>query len=97
MWRLRLLRISEVGRLSAVMKTQDRYLTFIRWSDEDGAYVGYCPDLFPAGGVCHGPTPTEAFAKLWEIVEDTVITAEQQGLPLPEPQTRPMREVEGVM
>jgi len=76
------------------MRTPDRYLTFVRWSEEDQAYIGYCPDLFPAGGVCHGHSPVEAFATLCEIVEDTVSTAESQGLSLPSPQTRPMREVE---
>jgi predicted RNase H-like HicB family nuclease len=76
------------------MKTQDRYLSFVRWSDEDQAYIGYCPDLFPAGGVCHGKTAVEAFTTLCEIVEETVATAESQHLPLPLPQTRPMREVE---
>jgi predicted RNase H-like HicB family nuclease len=79
---------------SAIMKKQDSYLHFVLWSDEDAAYVGYCPDLFPAGGVCHGATPVEAYARLYEIVEDTVQTAESQGLALPEPRTRPMREVE---
>ncbi len=76
------------------MRTQDRYLSFVRWSESDQAYIGYCPDLFPAGGVCHGQTPIEAFTKLCDIVEDTVITAESQNLPLPQPQTRPMREIE---
>ncbi len=78
------------------MKPQDRYLMFVRWSDEDRAYIGYCPDLFPAGGVCHGATPVEAYAKLCEIVEDTVATAEQNGISLPPPATRPMRELETV-
>ena len=76
------------------MKPEDRYLTFVRWSEEDRLYVGYCPDLFPAGGVCHGVTAVEAYAKLREIVEDTVKTAEEEGIALPSPQTRPMREVE---
>jgi len=76
------------------MKTQDRYLMFVRWSEQDHAYVGYCPDLFPAGGVCHGATAPEAYAHLCEIVDDTVTTAEAQSLALPPPQTRPMREVE---
>jgi predicted RNase H-like HicB family nuclease len=76
------------------MKTQDRYLTFVRWSEEDQAYIGYCPDLFPAGGVCHGKTPLEAFAALCEIVDDTVSTAESRNMPLPPPQTRPMREID---
>ena len=29
------------------MKPEDRYLKFVRWSDEDTLYIGYCPDLFP--------------------------------------------------
>lgn len=78
------------------MKVQDKYLMFVRWSDEDQAYVGYCPDLFPAGGVCHGATSLEAYGKLYAIVDDTVKTAQEQGLQLPEPQTRPMREIEAI-
>ena len=77
-----------------MMKTQDRYLMFVRWSEDDQLYVGYCPDLFPAGGVCHGDTPVEAYSKLCEIVSDTVSVAEEQGLELPAPSTRPMRELE---
>jgi predicted RNase H-like HicB family nuclease len=76
------------------MKPHDKYLAFVRWSDEDQLYVGYCPDLFPAGGVCHGPTAIEADSKLSEIIEDTVATAVEQGLELPACKTRPMREVE---
>lgn len=75
------------------MKAQDQYLQFVRWSEEDQAYVGFCPDLFPWGGVCHGTTAVEAFARLSEIVEDTVTTALEKGLPLPPANTRPMREV----
>ena len=76
------------------MKAQDRYLMFVHWSEEDRLYIGYCPDLFPAGGVCHGTTSVEAYGKLCEIVEDTVKAAKEQGLRLPPPQTRPMREIE---
>ena len=79
------------------MKPQDRYLMFVRWSEEDQLYVGYCPDLFPAGGVCHGATSVEAFTRLSEIVEDTVTTAEAQGLVLPPPRTRPMQEIEAAV
>jgi predicted RNase H-like HicB family nuclease len=78
------------------MKNQDRYLLFVRWSEEDQAYVGYCPDLFPAGGVCHGATSVEAYTRLCEIVDDTIGTAEAEHLPLPPALTRPMREVEAV-
>lgn len=38
------------------MKAEDKYLKFVRWEEEDRLYVGYCPDLFPWGGVCHATT-----------------------------------------
>lgn len=76
------------------MKASDAYLSFVQWSKADRAYVGYCPDLFPAGGVCHGVTAVEAFKRLCEIVEDTVATAKTNHVKLPPPRTRPMREVE---
>ena len=31
------------------MKEQDQYLKFVQWEEDDGLYVGYCPDLFPWG------------------------------------------------
>ena len=34
------------------MKPEDRYHRFVRWSDEDQCYIGYCPDLY-LGGTCH--------------------------------------------
>ena len=74
------------------MKAQDQYLQFVRWSEEDQTYVGYCPDLFPWGGVCHGTTPVEAFTELTEIVEDTVSSAQERGVSLPSATTRPMRD-----
>ena len=76
------------------MKPQDKYLMFVQWSEADQLYVGYCPDLFPAGGVCHGSTSTDAYKNLVEVVEDMIETAQAQGLELPEPRTRVMREVE---
>ena len=74
------------------MKPQDRYLMFVQWSEEDQLCVGFCPDLFPFGGVCYGPTPVAAYSELCEMVEETVKSAEQEGISLPPPATRPMRE-----
>ena len=74
------------------MKTEDRYLKFVRWSEEDSLYVGYCPDLFPWGGVCHATTEGEAYRLLGELVREEVEELAQAGKPLPEPATRPMRE-----
>ncbi len=74
------------------MKTEDRYLKFVRWSEEDALYVGYCPDLFPWGGVCHAATEEEAYHQLGELVRQEIADLTREGQPLPEPATRPMRD-----
>ena len=74
------------------MKTEDRYLKFVRWSEEDALYVGYCPDFFPWGGVCHAATEEEAYRLLGELVRAEIADLAREGQPLPEPATRPMRD-----
>ena len=74
------------------MKTEDRYLKFVRWSEEDRAYVGYCPDLFPWGGVCHGATEETTYRQLSRLVRDEVKQLTSAGHTLPPSATRPMRE-----
>ena len=74
------------------MKSEDQYLKFARWSDEDNLYVGFCPDLFPWGGVCHGKTEEEAYARLCSLVREEVEQLRHDGKSLPAPGTRPMRE-----
>ncbi|MGD0536667.1 MAG: hypothetical protein ABSC03_03360 [Verrucomicrobiota bacterium] len=74
------------------MKTQDQYLKFVQWEEADGVYVGYCPDLFPWGGVCHGATEEEAYRQLCMLVADEVEELHREGKPLPAPATRAMRE-----
>ena len=74
------------------MKAEDQYLKFVLWSDEDSLYVGYCPDLFPWGGVCHGATEEEAYGQLCARVREEVEELRQAGKALPAPGTRPMRE-----
>ena len=74
------------------MKTEDRYLKFVRWSDEDSLYVGYCPDLFPWGGVCHGATEEGTYGELCALVRGEVEELSRSGRELPPPGTRPMRE-----
>lgn len=74
------------------MKTEDQYLRFVRWSDEDQLYVGYCPDLFPWGGVCHGMTEEETYRELCALVRDEIGEIQRDGREVPMPQTRPMRE-----
>lgn len=78
------------------MKREDRYLKFVRWSDEDNAYVGFCPDLFPWGGVCHGQDEEETYRQLRQLVQGEIEELTAAGRALPEPATRPMREAAGV-
>ena len=54
------------------MKEQDQYLKFVQWEEDDGLYVGYCPDLFPWGGVCHAAEEQEAYRQLCGLVRDEV-------------------------
>jgi hypothetical protein len=74
------------------MKAEDRYLKFVRWSDDDRAYVGYCPDLFPWGGVCHGATEESAYRTLRLLVHEEVAHLHKGRKALPPPSTRPMRD-----
>ena len=74
------------------MKPEDRYLKYVLWSDEDSAYVGYCPDLFPWGGVCHGVAEEEAYASLCVLVREELEDLRRAGKEIPTPATRPMRE-----
>lgn len=34
------------------MNTGDKYVKLVEWSDEDGCFIGSCPELFSGG--CHG-------------------------------------------
>ena len=42
------------------MTLQDQYLKFVQWEEAEGVYVGYCPDLFPWGGVSRAPCVTRS-------------------------------------
>jgi len=74
------------------MKAEDQYLKFVRWEPEDKLYVGYCPDLFPWGGVCHGPNEEETYRQLCALVRDEVEELVKSGKGLPPSTTRPMRD-----
>jgi predicted RNase H-like HicB family nuclease len=74
------------------MKAQDQYLKFVKWEESDALYVGYCPDLFPWGGVCHAETEADAYTQLCTLVEEEIAELKEQGKSLPSPSTRPMRE-----
>ena len=74
------------------MKAEDRYLKFVLWSDDDRAYAGYCPDLFPWGGVCHGVTEESTYRILCRLAREEVVQLHGRHRALPSPSTRPMRD-----
>src|SRR3989442_15951095 len=74
------------------MKAEDHYLKFVRWENEDKLYIGYCPDLFPWGGVCHGPNEEETYRELCALVREEVEELVKSGKGLPPGATRPMRD-----
>lgn len=63
----------------------DRYGRLVEWSEEDHAWLGYCPALFPYGAVCHANTPWEAFYRLSELIEEELIHLVDANQPLPAP------------
>jgi hypothetical protein len=75
------------------MKLEDKYLKFVQWSDEDAAYIGWCPDLFPWGGVCHGDSESQTYEQLCGLVREEVESLHTAGKTLPQVSTRPMKEV----
>ncbi len=74
------------------LKIEDQYLKFVLWSEPDNLYVGYCPDLFPWGAVCHGQNEEEAYHLLCDLVREEVSELQETGKQLPPAGTRPMRE-----
>jgi len=72
------------------MKTTDSYHKWVEWSEEDGVYIGKCPDLI--SGI-HGEDPVGVYADLARVVEEVVAHFEKSGRRLPPPRVRPMQEV----
>ena len=50
------------------MSETKRVAMWIEWSDEDSAFLGYCPQFFPYGAVCHGHTEGKTLYKLALLV-----------------------------
>jgi predicted HicB family RNase H-like nuclease len=65
------------------MKTSDRYLKIVEWSEEDGCYIGTCPGLM-LGGI-HGPNEARVYQELCQAVEEWIRIHEKDGAPLPSP------------
>lgn len=60
-----------------------RYAKIVEWSEQDGCFIGSCPELFYGG--CHGLDQRAVFDELCEMVEETIELYRQDGKPLPAP------------
>ena len=65
------------------MNEEARYVKLVEWSDEDGCFIGSCPELFYGG--CHGDDEHEVFNELCQIIEETIKLYQQDSKPLPSP------------
>ncbi len=65
------------------MTEASKYLKIVEWSDEDGCFIGSCPEL--AYGGCHGDDERAVFDQLCQIVEEAVEVFKADGRPLPAP------------
>jgi predicted HicB family RNase H-like nuclease len=63
------------------MKTSDRYLKIVEWSEEDKCYVGTCPGLM-LGGI-HGADEAKVYRELCQAVEEWIEIYRKEGHPLP--------------
>ena len=60
-----------------------KYVKIVEWSEEDGFFIGSCPELFYGG--CHGNDDHEVFDELCQIVEETIALYRREGKQLPSP------------
>ncbi len=67
------------------MTKGDHYTKVVEWSEEDGCFIGSCPELFYGG--CHGDDPRRVFDELCRIVQETVLLYDKDAKPLPQPMT----------
>jgi hypothetical protein len=58
------------------------YLKFVQWSDTDGLFVRYCPDLF-IGGVCHGTDEQKWYRELCRLVTEEIAERQRAKRALP--------------
>ncbi len=65
------------------MSLESKYVKIIEWSDEDGCFIGSCPELFYGG--CHGDDERKVFDHLCRIIEDAIDLYNLDGKPLPKP------------
>ncbi len=71
------------------------YHHWVEWSDEDEAFIGFCPDLF-MGGACHGGDETRVYARLVTVIREEIKDLLAGKKPMPPATVRPMRELAAI-
>ena len=72
------------------MRKSDSYHKWIEWSEEDGVYLGKCPDLITG---IHGDDPILLYGELCQVIEEVIAHLESEGRGLPAPTVKPMQEI----
>jgi predicted RNase H-like HicB family nuclease len=70
-----------------------KYHIDVFWSEDDGAWVADVPDLKSCSAF--GDTPGEALAEVEQAMEAWLDVARKDGLPMPEPRYRGMKQAAG--
>jgi len=65
------------------MNSADKYVKVVEWSEEDGCFIGSCPELFYGG--CHGTDARAVFDELCQLVEEAAELYLTEQRPLPRP------------
>jgi predicted HicB family RNase H-like nuclease len=68
------------------MKSSDKYLKLVSWSEEDQFYVGSVPGWI--GDCCHGDDEAAVYRDLCGIVNEWIAIYQKDGRPLPPPTNR---------
>ena len=67
------------------MTRRVKYIKIVEWSDEDGCFIGYCPNII--GPCCHGDDEIEVYRELCQIVDEWLEIAQKENRELPAPTT----------
>ena len=66
-----------------LQKQASRYIKVVEWSEEDGCFVGQCPELFSGG--CHGADEAKVYKELCSMVEEVLEDMAADGRTAPAP------------
>ncbi|MCX7046000.1 MAG: toxin-antitoxin system HicB family antitoxin [Candidatus Sumerlaeota bacterium] len=63
------------------MRSSDRYIKVVEWSEEDQCYIGRCPGLM-LGGI-HGMDERKVYKELCQVVDEWIEIHQEENISLP--------------